>query len=105
MSTEHPSGGSPRHDRSYLLSERKRNDVLTLWEVQQYGRDSVGDPDYVSVYGRKPEEWYSSGVRVMARTVVECTRGRLAPLIGRDIAEVTRAVPEVSSSVVVDPFA
>jgi 16S rRNA G966 N2-methylase RsmD len=105
MSTQHPSGGSPRHDRSYLLSERKRNDVLTLWEVHQYGRDSFGDAEYVSIYGLKPREWYSRGVRLMARTAVECTRDRLADLIGRDIAEVTRAVPEVSSSVVVDPFA
>jgi predicted RNA methylase len=94
----------PRHDRSYLLGER-RNDVLALWEVQQYGRDSFGDPDYVSVYGMKPDEWYARGIRLLARTVVECTRDRLSELIGRDIAAVAATAPVTSSSVVVDPFA
>jgi hypothetical protein len=94
-----------RHDRGYLLSEGKRNDVLALWEVHQYGRDSFGDPDYVSVYGLKPEEWYARGIRLMARTVVECTRDRLADLIGRDIAAVAGAAPTVPGPVVVDPFA
>jgi 16S rRNA G966 N2-methylase RsmD len=104
MSTQHPSAGTPRHDRSYLLGETKRNDVLTLQEIQRYGRDSFGDADYVSVYGLKPEEWYSRGIRLMARTAVECTRDRLADLIGRDVAELSRGAG-VSSSLVVDPFA
>jgi hypothetical protein len=42
---------------------------------------------------------------VLARTAVECTRDRLADLIGRDIAALATAAPRVSSSVVVDPFA
>jgi hypothetical protein len=54
---------APRHDRTYLLRESKRNDVLALWEVERYGRDSFGDPDYVSVYGLKPAEWHALGVR------------------------------------------
>jgi hypothetical protein len=43
---DHPGG--QRYDRWFLLGE-KRNEVLTLREVQQYGRDSFGDPDHVSI--------------------------------------------------------
>jgi hypothetical protein len=105
MSTQHPSARTPRHDRGYLLGETKRNDVLGLSEVERYGRDSFGDPDYVSVYGLKPAEWYAAGIRLLARTAVECTRDRLADLIGRDIAALAGAASGVSGSVVVDPFA
>lgn len=105
MSTQHPSAPTPRHDRSYLLGESKRNDVLALWEVERYGRDSFGDPDYVALYGLKPAEWYARGIRLPARTAVECTRDRLADLIGSDIAESARAALGASTSVVVDPFA
>ena len=35
------------YDRQLLL-RAKRNALLELWEVQQYGIDSFGDPDYVS---------------------------------------------------------
>jgi hypothetical protein len=27
-----------------------------------HGRDSYGDPDYVSVYGLHPADWYAKGV-------------------------------------------
>jgi hypothetical protein len=104
MGTQPPSARAPTHDRAYLLGAEKRNDVLALWEVQQYGRDSFGDPDYVSVYGLKPDEWYARGIRLLARTAVECTRDRLADLIGRDVAAVAGA-SATSGSVVVDPFA
>jgi hypothetical protein len=93
------------HDRAFLLSEGKRNDLLELWEVQQYGRDSFGDPDYVCLYGLRPAAWYERGVRILARTAVECTRDRLAVLIGRDLAEVARAAAGMSGPLVVDPFA
>jgi hypothetical protein len=33
----------PRHDRAYLLYGDKRNQVLTLDEVHQYGADSFAD--------------------------------------------------------------
>src|SRR5436309_16038939 len=36
--------GKRRFDRWFLLGER-RNELLALGEVQQYGRDSFGDPD------------------------------------------------------------
>jgi len=97
----HP--GKRVYDRRFLLGE-KRNDVLALWEVQQYGRDSFGDPDYVSLYGLKPDEWHERGVRILGRTAVECTRDRLAALIGRDIAAVAQTAP-AASPVVVDLFA
>lgn len=98
---DHPGG--QRYDRWFLLGE-KRNQVLTLREVQQYGRDSFGDPDHVSIYGLKPHEWFARGVRILGRTAVECTRDRLADRIGRDVAAVTRSVPG-APPVVVDPFA
>jgi hypothetical protein len=105
MGSEGSSGPTPTYDRTYLLGASKRNDVLALWEVQRYGRDSFGDPDYVSIYGLTPEEWYARGVRLLARTVVECTRDRLGDLIGRDVAAVAATAPALSESVVVDPFA
>src|SRR5262249_14440282 len=69
--------GRQAYDRWFLLGE-KRNELLTLREVQQYGRDTFGDPDHVSIYGLKPHEWYARGVRILGRTAVECTPGRLA---------------------------
>ena len=92
------------HDRDYLLSAGKRNDVLTLSEVLQYGRDSFGDPDYVAIYGLKPAAWYARGIRLLARTAVECTRDALADRIARDVAAAAAAAP-ASDPVVVDPFA
>jgi predicted RNA methylase len=86
-----------------LLGE-KRNELLTLAEVQQYGRDSFGDPDHVSIYGLKPHQWYARGVRILGRTAVECTPDRLAGLIGRDIAAVARAAA-AAPPIVVDLFA
>jgi hypothetical protein len=103
------AGEAPRseirgYDRRLLLGG-KRNDVLDLAEVEGYGRDSFGDPDFVSIYGLKPAAWYARGVRLLGRTAVECTRDRFADLIGRDVAAVATAAPGVSSSVVLDPFA
>ena len=97
----HP--GQQVYDRWFLLGE-KRNEMLSLQEAQQYGRDSFGDPDYVSVYGLKPHQWYARGVRILGRTAVECTRDPLAALIGRDIAAAARAAP-AASPLVIDLFA
>lgn len=44
----------PRHDRAYLLYGDKRNQVLTLDEIRQYGADSFADADNLSLYGLKP---------------------------------------------------
>ena len=103
------AGETPRlttraYDR-WLLLGQKRYELLDLSEVQRYGRDSFGDPDFVSLFGLKPAEWYSRGIRLLGRTVVECTRDRFADLIGRDVAAAANAVPGVSGSIVVDPFA
>src|SRR5690348_3242285 len=95
---------SRAYGRWSLLGE-KRNDVLELAEVRRYGRDAFGDPDFVSVYGLKPEDWHSRGVRLLGRTAVECTRDRFADLIGSDVADAAMTAPGVSGSVVVDPFA
>jgi predicted RNA methylase len=93
------------YDRGLLLGGAKRNAVLTFAEVQRYGVDSFGDPDYVSLYGLSPAEWYARGVRILGRTAVECTRDRLADLIARDVAEVAAQVAPDRSAVVIDPFA
>ena len=93
------SGDTPLYDRSFLLSGPKRNEVLELWEVLRYGRDSFGDADYVCLYGMKPEEWFARGVRILGRTAVECTRDALADRLARDIADVARAAPQGGGSV------
>jgi hypothetical protein len=92
------------YDRWLLLGE-KRDEVLDLAEVESYGRESFGDPDFVSIYGLKPADWFAQGVRLLGRTTVECTRDRFADLIGRDVAAVAMTAAGVSGSVVVDPFA
>jgi len=99
------SSVSLRYDRALLLSEKKRNQVLDLWEVQKYGVDSFGDADYVCLYGLRPSDWFARGVRLLARTAVECTRDRLAELIGRDVADLARAAHVNGGCVVIDPFA
>ena len=92
-----------RYDRNLLLGP-KRNEPLELWEVERYGRDSFADADYVCVYGLRPHEWYGRGVRLLGRTVVECTRDRLAARISRDVAAVAGGAAG-GGAVVVDPFA
>ena len=92
------------YDRQFLLGGAKRNEVLALWEVAQYGEDSFSDPDYVCLYGLRPREWYERGVRILGRTAVECTRDRLGDLIGRDVAAVARTSGR-DAATVLDPFA
>jgi 16S rRNA G966 N2-methylase RsmD len=88
------------YDRWYLLGER-RTDTLALDEVQQYGQDTFGNPDHVSIYGLRPDEWYARDIRLLGRTAVECTPDPLGRLIGRDIARVGRHAPAIA----VDLFA
>jgi hypothetical protein len=100
-----PATGSPedrRYDRGLLLGP-KRNELLELWEVERYGRDSFGDTDYVHVYGLRPRAWYGRGARLLGRTVVECTRDRLAARISRDVVAVAGEAA-TGRTVVVDPF-
>jgi hypothetical protein len=93
------------HDRALLLHGAKRNEVLTLREVQQYGLDSFADPDYVRIYGMAPAEWYASGIRLLGRTAVECTRDALGDRIGRDVADLAAKLRGTTQFVVIDPFA
>jgi hypothetical protein len=60
MVSEPGRPGKQAYDRWLLLGEM-RNELLTLWQVQQYGRDSFGDPDYVSIYGLKPVSGMRAG--------------------------------------------
>lgn len=105
MSGPHQGGPKPVYDRALLLHGPKRNDVLTLREVQQYGIDSFSDADYVRIYGMPPTEWYGRGVRLLGRTAVECTRDALGDLIGRDVADITAKLPSATQFIVIDPFA
>jgi hypothetical protein len=93
------------YDRQLLLAGEKRNACLELWEVQRYGSDSYGDADYVSVYGLRPADWYSKGIRLLGRTAVECTRDGLGDAIGKDVAALAAGAPPTSDTLVVDPFA
>ena len=79
--------------------------MLDLSEARRYGIDSYGDADYVSIYGLSPTEWYRRGIRLLGRTVVECTRDRLAGAMGRDIAAAASLGSRKSPAMVVDLFA
>ena len=92
------------YDRALLLHGSKRNEMLTLAEIEQYGLDSFADADYVSIYGMPPREWFRQGIRLLGRTVVECTRDALGDRIGLDVASVAERMPS-SQLVVIDPFA
>jgi hypothetical protein len=94
----------PAYDRRLLLEGAKRSAVLDLTEVQRYGIESWGDPDYVCIYGLRPADWYGRGIRILGRTAVECTRDELANNIGRDIANVAESAPLTSGVLVLDPF-
>src|SRR5215218_358859 len=104
-----PSGvlgnGIPHYDRDFLLSPGKRNQIVELWEVERFGRDSFGDSDAVSLYGMKPAEWHAKGVRILARTALEAVRDPLGERIGQDVARVAATAPPGSAFGVVDPFA
>jgi hypothetical protein len=97
--------GADVYDRQLLLFGSRRNAVLDLSEVLRYGTDSYGNPDYVSIYGLPPAQWYARGIRVLGRTAVECTRDQLADAIGRDIEEVASSGPGAAAVTVIDPFA
>jgi hypothetical protein len=99
--------GEPTHRyaRAFLLSPEKRNQMLALWEVARYGLDSYGDPDYVCLYGMRPAEWYGRGIRLLARTTIECTRDVLVAAIGEDIARLIKHAPPVAGYTIIDPFA
>ncbi|MGH7513622.1 MAG: hypothetical protein ACREOQ_11945 [Gemmatimonadales bacterium] len=95
----------PAYDRRLLLSGPKRNAVLELWEVHRYGTESYGDANYVSIYGMRPSDWYVSGVWLLGRTAVECTRDALGAAIGSDIAAIAGAAPAMTGAPVIDLFA
>ena len=102
---EHPRNATlPVYDRALLLHGSKRNEVLSLAEIEQYARDGFADPDYISIYGMPPREWYGCGIRLLGRTAVECTRDALGDRIGRDVASVAACMPS-NQFVVIDPFA
>lgn len=100
-----PDGARPHYDRDFLLSPGKRNQLMELWEVERFGSDSFADPDYVSIYGMKPAEWYGRGVRLLARTTLEAVRDQLGSTIGRDVARRIADVPAGARFGIIDPFA
>ena len=94
-----------KFDRRLLLHGAKRNEVLELAEVQAYGQDSYGNPDYVCIYGLNPAAWYAKGIRLLGRTAVECTRDEFADRIGQDVAAVARRWNSPRRPLLIDPFA
>jgi len=70
------------YDRNLLLHGAKRNAILTLNEVQQYGIDSFPTPIICESHGMSPTQWYVRGIRLLGRTAVECTRDSLGNRIG-----------------------
>jgi hypothetical protein len=97
--------GIPRYDRDFLLNPAKRDQIVELWEVEKFGRDSFGDPGAVSLYGMPPAQWHARGVRILARTALEAVRDPLGNRIGEDVARVAATAPPGSAFGVVDPFA
>jgi hypothetical protein len=95
---------NPAYDRRLLLLGAKRTAVLELGEIRQYGTDSYGNPDHVSIYGLRPADWHAKGIRLLGRTAVECTRDELADAIGKDVAAVARGA-SATDLLVIDPFA
>ena len=104
MSAPGSAAGSPHYDRDFLLSPTKRNEMMELWEVEKFGTDSFGDPDYVSIYGMRPAEWYARG-ELLARTTLEAVRDRLGAAIGEDVARWVTCAPKNADFAVLDPFA
>ena len=74
MTKQRPMHSERKYDRDFLLSAEKRNQLMELWEVEKYGKDSFGDPDHVHLYGLPPKEWYDRGVRILARTCREAIK-------------------------------
>jgi len=95
----------PKYDRDFLLGPDKRNQLVELWEVEKYGRDSFGDPDHVHLYGMAPRQWWERGVRILARTCLEAVKDPLGDAIGRDVAKVIAPASGKYNVGVVDPFA
>jgi hypothetical protein len=93
------------YDRALLLYGPKRDEVLTLEEVQQYGIDSFSEPDYLRIYGMAPSVWFAQGIRLLGRTAVECTRDALGNRIGKDITSIAARLPKTTHFTVIDPFA
>jgi hypothetical protein len=91
-------------DRDHVLFGPLRDAMLDLEQVRRYGATVFGDPDAISLYGMTPGAWYERGVRLVGRTMVECTRDSLSELIAADIAEVAEAAPE-RPAMMLDPFA
>ena len=94
-----------KYDRQLLLAGPKRDVVLDLAEIHAYGRDSYGDANYVCIYGLRPAEWYSRGIRLLGRTAVECTRDNLAEQIAKDVASVAASSNSTTQPLLIDPFA
>jgi hypothetical protein len=101
----HTISSSSTHDRTQFLYGDKRDSVLSLADVHEYGRENFDDPDFLSLYGMTPAHWYARGIRLLGRTAIECTRDILAQRIGTDLADVARHLPQNVPLTVVDPFA
>src|SRR3954451_4737470 len=103
MASDASGDGIPHYDRDFLLSPAKRNQIIELWEVEKFGRDSFGDENAVSLYGMTPPQWHALAARTLARTALEAVRDPLGNCIGQDVARVAATAPPGSTFGVVDP--
>src|SRR5216684_4206012 len=103
--TAHDGDDMRIYERTFLLSKEKRDQTMELWEVLKYGVDSFSDSSYVRIYGMPPAEWYERGIRLLARTTVECVRDSLGESIGKDVESVIQNGASTMKVIVVDPFA
>jgi hypothetical protein len=104
MSQDSGYDPSAVYDRQLLLFGSRRTAVLDLVEVQRYGVETYGDVDHVAVYGMRPADWYARGIRLLGRTVVECTGDGLAEAVAVDVAALAASAPWSPDVLVIDPF-
>jgi hypothetical protein len=98
-------GPDQLYDRDLVLFGPLRDKILELSQVKAYGAQTFGDPDAISLYGLRPDDWHARGIRLMGRTVVECTRDDLAREISEDVAALVSVAPITTPTLVLDPFA
>jgi predicted RNA methylase len=71
--------------RQLLLEGRLATEVLDLRQIRECARKLSGDPDDLSLYGLATPDWYSRGIRLTGRTVIELTRDSQARFIAESV--------------------
>jgi predicted RNA methylase len=92
--------------RSELLTERS-TELADLALVRKAGRLFFGHPEGMSLYDRRPAQWYAEGFRIVRRTVVEASVDASASRIARSVGRILRheGIAPSEHTTVVDLFA